>query len=85
MDETSVKAGRVAPGKMRTAYFWPVYGEADGFHYAPSRAHVFLGDFKGTMRRLRPAAGHCCATRSHVAFAKESESADYADFNGARC
>ena len=26
MDKTSVKAGRVAPGKMRTAYFWPVYG-----------------------------------------------------------
>lgn len=55
MDETSVKAGRVAPGKMRTAYFWPVYGEADEivFHYAPSRAHkhveAFLGDFKGTL------------------------------------
>ena len=41
MDETSIKAGRVAPGKMRTAYFWPVYGEADEivFHHAPSRAH----------------------------------------------
>ena len=55
MDETSVKAGRVAPGQMRTAYFWPVYGEADEivFHYAPSRAHkhveAFLGDFKGTL------------------------------------
>ena len=24
MDETSIKAGRVAPGKMRSAYFWPV-------------------------------------------------------------
>ena len=55
MDETSIKAGRVAPGKMRGAYFWPVYGEADEivFHYAPSRAHkhvdTFLGDFRGTL------------------------------------
>lgn len=55
MDETSIKAGRVAPGKMRSAYFWPVYGEADEivFHYAPSRAHKhvesFLGDFRGTL------------------------------------
>ena len=55
MDETTIKAGRVAPGKMRTAYFWPIYGEADEivFHYAPSRAHkhveAFLGDFRGTL------------------------------------
>ena len=55
MDETTIKAGRVAPGKMRTAHFWPIYGEADeiAFHYAPSRAHkhvkAFLGDFRGTL------------------------------------
>lgn len=55
MDETSIKAGRAAPGKMRNAYFWPVFGE-DGeivFHYAPSRAHrhveAFLGNFRGTL------------------------------------
>ena len=37
MDETSIKAGRAAPGRMRSAYFWPIYGEADeiAFHYAP--------------------------------------------------
>ena len=29
MDETPIKAGRVAPGKMKTTYFWPVYGERD--------------------------------------------------------
>lgn len=28
MDQTPVKAGRRERGKMRTAYFWPVYGEA---------------------------------------------------------
>ena len=56
MDETPLKAGRQKKGKMRQAYFWPVYGEDDEvlFHYAPSRAHshveTFLGeDFKGTL------------------------------------
>ena len=55
MDETSIKAGRSGPGKMRAAYFWPVYGQDDElvFHYAPSRAHKhverFLGDFSGTL------------------------------------
>ena len=55
MDETSIKAGRSGPGKMRAAYFWPVYGEDREivFHYAPSRAHkhveAFLGDFRGRL------------------------------------
>jgi len=29
MDETPIKAGRGAPGKMKAAYFWPVYGQED--------------------------------------------------------
>ena len=39
MDETPIKAGRAGPGKMKTAYFWPVYGERDelSFLYFPSR------------------------------------------------
>ena len=55
MDETPIKAGRQKKGKMRQAYFWPIYGDADEmvFHYAPSRAHShverFLGDFQGTL------------------------------------
>ena len=55
MDETPIKAGREKQGKMRQAYFWPIYGDADEmvFHYAPSRAHShverFLGDFQGTL------------------------------------
>ena len=55
MDETAIKAGRQKKGKMRQAYFWPVYGDADEmvFCYAPSRAHShvqdFLGDFSGTL------------------------------------
>ncbi|MDN5872722.1 MAG: IS66 family transposase [Nitrococcus sp.] len=56
IDETPIKAGRKAPGQMRQAYFWPVYGQADeiAFYYAPSRAgahvHAMLGkDFTGTL------------------------------------
>ena len=55
MDETSIKAGREAKGKMRTGWLWPVYGDSDEvvFHYAPSRAHrhvhAFLGEFCGTL------------------------------------
>jgi Transposase IS66 family len=39
MDETPIKAGRKERGKMRLAYFWPVYGEHDEvcFPYFPSR------------------------------------------------
>jgi transposase len=55
MDETPIRAGRKAKGKMRTAYFWPLYGEQDevAFPYAPSRSkrHVeeILGAFAGTL------------------------------------
>jgi hypothetical protein len=40
MDETPIKAGRAGNGKMKQAYFWPVYGERDEicFAYFPSRA-----------------------------------------------
>ncbi|MFQ5418551.1 MAG: IS66 family transposase, partial [Myxococcota bacterium] len=55
MDETPIRAGRKAPGKMRTAYFWPVYGDQQevAFPYAPTRArsHIegILGSFEGTL------------------------------------
>ena len=55
MDETSLKAGREAKGKMRKGWLWPVYGDADEvvFHYAPSRAHrhvhAFLGEYCGKL------------------------------------
>lgn len=56
MDETPIKAGRQEKGKMRQAYFWPIYGDGNEivFRYAPSRAHshvqTFLGNaFKGTL------------------------------------
>lgn len=29
MDEVPIKAGRASPGKMKTTYFWPIYGQRD--------------------------------------------------------
>ncbi len=56
MDETPIKAGRKAKGKMRQGYLWPIYGQADeiAFSYTSSRAagHVreILGEgFKGIL------------------------------------
>ncbi len=39
MDETPIKAGRSGHGKMKTGYFWPIYGEHDEvcFPFFPSR------------------------------------------------
>src|ERR1700752_4655185 len=44
MDETPIKAGRVGPGQMKAAYFWPVYGELDEvcFPFFESRAHAHV-------------------------------------------
>ena len=49
MDETAIKAGRTAPGKMRQAYFWPVYGDANEmvFPYAPTCEHRHVKEFLG--------------------------------------
>lgn len=55
MDETPIKAGRTGPGKMRTAYFWPVYGDRDEvvFPFSLSRAGVMvrevLGEYHGVL------------------------------------
>ncbi len=40
MDETPIKAGVASPGKMKAAYFWPVYGELDEicFKFYPDRS-----------------------------------------------
>jgi transposase len=59
MDETAIKAGHrrtsKGSGKMKTGYFWPVYGDQDEivFPFSPSRSRrvidEVLGDFKGTL------------------------------------
>ena len=56
MDETPVKAGPAGKGKMKTAWYWPVYGQDDEivFTYSPSRARQHIDDtlgqyFNGTL------------------------------------
>jgi transposase len=50
MDETPIKAGRSGHGKMKTAYFWPIYGERDEicFAYFPSRAAIHVREALGS-------------------------------------
>lgn len=55
MDETPIKAGRVKragrnPGKMKTGFFWPVYGDRDElvFPFSASRAHAVVRELLGT-------------------------------------
>jgi len=48
MDETPIKAGRKEKGKMRTAYFWPVYAEQEvAFVYSSTRAHRVVAEVLG--------------------------------------
>jgi transposase len=55
MDETPIKAGRAGKGKLKTTWYWPVYGEDDEicFTWSPSRGseHVKqqLAGFGGTL------------------------------------
>jgi transposase len=39
MDETPIRAGLAGPGKMKTGYFWPVYGEHDEICFAFHPSH----------------------------------------------
>lgn len=54
MDETPIKAGRKGQGKLKTGYFWPIWGDTDDggggdivFHYRPSRAAIHVREGLG--------------------------------------
>lgn len=55
MDETPIKASRKSRGKMKTTYYWPLYGDKDevAFAWFASRASpnvkTLLGDYTGTL------------------------------------
>lgn len=55
MDETPIKAGRKSKGKMKSTWFWPLYGELDEvvFGWSETRGSAYvqkrLKDFKGTL------------------------------------
>jgi hypothetical protein len=66
MDETPIKAGPTGAGKMKAAYFWPVYGEQDeiSFLYYPSRAGRHVQEALG----LNPAEGAVLLTDGYGAY-----------------
>ena len=66
MDETPIKAGRSGHGKMKTAYFWPLYGEHDEvcFPYRPNRNHEHVASLLGG----RPAPGTVLHTDGYAAY-----------------
>ncbi|MEJ2130856.1 MAG: IS66 family transposase [Gammaproteobacteria bacterium] len=55
MDETPIKAGHKSRGKLKTTYFWPLYGDQDevAFPWFASRASpnvkALLGEYSGTL------------------------------------
>ena len=71
MDETPIKAGRAGPGKLKSGYFWPVYGERDEvcFPFHPSREakHVL------TTLGHDPPAGAVLLSDGYAAYARYAE------------
>lgn len=55
MDETPIKAGRKSRGKMKTSYYWPLYGDRDevAFPWFATRGspnvQALLGEYRGTL------------------------------------
>jgi len=68
MDETPIKAGPAGAGKMKAAYFWPVYGEQDEicFLYYPSRSGRHVQDALG----LSPPEGAVLQTDGYAVYAQ---------------
>jgi hypothetical protein len=68
MDETPIKAGQAGAGKMKAAYFWPVYGEQDEicFLYYPSRSGRHVQDALG----LSPPEGAVLQTDGYAVYAQ---------------
>ena len=68
IDGTPIKAGPAGAGKMKAAYFWPVYGEQDEicFLYYPSRSARHVQEALG----LSPPAGAVLQTDGYAAYAQ---------------
>jgi len=49
MDETPIKAGRKERGKMKTGYFWPIFGDRNEvvFPFAESRSGAIVSELLG--------------------------------------
>jgi transposase len=71
MDETPIKAGRAGRGKMKTGYFWPIYGEQDEvcFPFFPSRSHGVVRKLLG----LQPAADAVLISDGYEAYRRYAQ------------
>jgi len=71
MDETPIKAGQNGAGKMKQAYFWPVYGERDEvcFPFFPSRRAEHVQDALG----LNAAEGAVLLSDGYAAYVGYAE------------
>lgn len=60
MDETPIKAGRTAKGKLHTGYFWPIYGDQEevAFPFAASRAGSVVREALGRAIALKALSKH---------------------------
>jgi transposase len=67
MDEVPIKAGLSGPGKMKTTYFWPIYGERDEicFTHSPGRSGQHVRDMLG----LSPPDGAVLLSDGYAAYA----------------
>jgi hypothetical protein len=71
MDETPIKAGKAEKGKMKSAYFWPVYGEHDEicFPFFESRRSEHVQQALG----LDVVEGGVLLSDGYTAYAKYAE------------
>lgn len=76
MDETPIKAGRSGHGKMKTGYFWPIYGERDEvcFPFFPSRGSEHVRTVLGLM----PGANRVLLTDGYAAYEKYAKKLEIA-------
>ena len=75
MDETPIKAGRKGKGKLKSGYFWPVWGNTDEgggdivFLYRPSRAAIHVREGLGE----NVGDGAVLLTDGYAAYARYAE------------
>ncbi len=77
MDETPIKAGRKGKGKMKTGYFWPIYGEQEEivFPFFPSRAAKCVHEALGQS----PPDGSVLISDGYAAYARYAEQSGLAN------
>ena len=65
MDETPIKAGRKSRGKMKTGYFWPIYGDKDEvvFPFSESRSGAILNEMLKSYRGVLLSDGYIAYER----------------------